>query len=313
MNNYKIVFMGTPDFGIPSLNELYKQGYEVEAVYTQPDRVNKRGNKVQFSAVKQFALEHDITIYQPNSLKDEKELDVLRALNPDLIIVIAYGKILPQAVLDIPKYGVINVHASLLPKYRGAAPVQRSIIDGEETTGVTIMQLDAGMDTGNIIAEKSVFITPHMTSEDLFGVLSNVGAKLLIDVLDDLPAKLAASVKQDESKATYAEKLTKEMGHINWNDSARTIDRLIRGMYPNPGTYTFYRGKRIKIHEAVLLESSSNDALGKIFSLSDGMLHVKCSDGAIGLLMIQPENHKKMSASDFINGYKVTTDESFEY
>lgn len=202
MNNYKIVFMGTPDFGIPSLNELYKQGYEVEAVYTQPDRVNKRGNKVQFSAVKQFALEHDITIYQPNSLKDEKELDVLRALNPDLIIVIAYGKILPQAVLDIPKYGVINVHASLLPKYRGAAPVQRSIIDGEETTGVTIMQLDAGMDTGNIIAEKSVFITPHMTSEDLFDVLSNVGAKLLIDVLDDLPAKLAASVKQDESKAT---------------------------------------------------------------------------------------------------------------
>lgn len=152
-----------------------------------------------------------------------------------------------------------------------------------------------------------------MTSEDLFDVLSNVGAKLLIDVLDDLPAKLAASVKQDESKATYAEKLTKEMGHINWNDSAPKIYRLIRGMYPNPGTYTFFRGKRIKIHEAVLLESSSNDAPGKIFSLSDGMLHVKCSDGAIGLLMIQPENHKKMSASDFINGYKVTTDESFEY
>ena len=312
-NNYNIVFMGTPDFCIPALEALCSQGYTPNAIYTQPDKINGRGKKITFSPVKKFALDHDIPVYQPLTFKDEEAVHTLSQLKPDILIVIAYGKILPKQVLDIPTYGAINVHASLLPNYRGAAPIQRVIIDGEKKTGVTIMQLDEGMDTGNMIETVTMDIPPHMTAGELFDSLGPLGAKALIDVMNDLPSKLMHSVPQDHDKATYAEKVTKAMGHIDWKEKAQRIDCLMRGMYPNPGTYTFFRGKRIKLHRGFSEEISSSKEPGTIVSINEGIIRIACGEGIIGLTVVQPENHKQMSSSDFIHGYQVKVGDRFEY
>ena len=310
-NNYRIVFMGTPDFALPALEALKAHGYMPLALYTQPDRINGRGKKINFSPVKSFGLANDIPVFQPTTLKSEEEQQKLRDLKPDLIIVIAYGKILPKAVLDIPTYGAINVHASLLPEYRGAAPIQRAIIDGKKKTGVTIMQLDEGMDTGNIVSVKEMDIPPHMTAGELFDALGVLGAEELISVMDDLPEKLAHSIPQDHDKATYAEKVTKDMGHIDWTKDASVLDCLIRGMYPNPGTYTFYRGKRVKIHRASFEEKDSGLPAGTVVSTEGGCIHVACGKGTLSISQLQPENHRKLAASDFINGYQVKANETF--
>lgn len=310
-NNYRIVFMGTPDFCLPALSAMVEHGYTPIAAYTQPDKINGRGKKINFSPVKSFAMSHDIPIHQPLSFKDPSEVETLKALKPDLLIVIAYGRILPKAVLDIPTYGAINVHASLLPKYRGAAPIQRVIIDGEKKTGVTIMQLDQGMDTGNIVETAQMDIPQHMTAGELFEALGEMGAKALISVLDDLPEKLANSTPQDHEKATYAEKVTKEMGAIDWTKDAKVLDALIRGMYPNPGTYTFFRGKRVKIHRAKVSEGESKEAPGTILSTKDG-LTIACGKGALTISSLQPENHKRMAAGDFVNGYQVKVNDTFD-
>ncbi len=308
----KIIFMGTPDFCLPALEALCAHGYVPAAIYTQPDKINGRGKKVTFSPVKSFALAHDIPVYQPLTFKDPQEVETLKSLAPDILVVIAYGRILPKEVLAIPTYGAINVHASLLPKYRGAAPIQRAIIDGEKETGVTIMQLDEGMDTGNIVETVKMEIPPHMTAGELFDALGEMGAKALISVMDNLPEKLAASVPQDHERATYAEKVTKDMGHLDWTKDAKTLDALIRGMYPNPGTYTFYRGKRVKIHRACISEEEGNGEPGTVISTEGGMIHVACGEGAIAISAIQPENHKQMKASDFINGYQVKVHDEFD-
>ncbi len=308
----KIIFMGTPDFCLPALEALCAHGYAPAAIYTQPDKINGRGKKVTFSPVKSFALAHDIPVYQPLTFKDSQEVETLKSLAPDILVVIAYGRILPKEVLAIPTYGAINVHASLLPKYRGAAPIQRAIIDGEKETGVTIMQLDEGMDTGNIVETVKMEIPPHMTAGELFDALGEMGAKALISVMDQLPEKLAASVPQDHDRATYAEKVTKDMGHLDWTKDAKTLDALIRGMYPNPGTYSFYRGKRVKIHRACISEEKGNAAPGTVISTEGGMIHIACGDGALAISAIQPENHKQMKASDFINGYQVKVHDEFD-
>lgn len=310
----RIVFMGTPSFALAPLRALCEHGYEPVAVYTQPDKVNRRGGKISFSPVKAYALEKDIPVYQPLTFKDEETVETLRALRPDLIVVIAYGRILPQAVLDIPTYGAVNIHASLLPEYRGAAPVQRAIIDEKPVTGVTLMKLDAGMDTGAMIAVKEVPITQTVTSGELLDTLSAIGADELLRILPDLPAALAAAVPQDESRATYAEKLTKDMGHLDWTKRAETLHALARGMYPNPGTYTFFRGKRVKIHQTVLDASvKTSGAPGEIVSTDSGILWVACGEGALGIARLQPENHKQMGAADFINGYQVKVHDAFEH
>lgn len=311
-NNYRIIFMGTPDFALPSLKMLCDEGLAPVAVYTQPDKVNGRGKKIIFSPVKTFALEHHIPVYQPLTLKTQEAQEEIRQLNPDLIIVIAYGKILPQAVLDIPRYGAVNVHASILPKYRGAAPVQRVIIDGEKKTGVTIMRLDAGMDTGNIVSIREFPIPAHMTAGELFDSLSEIGADELKSVMSNLPEALANSKIQNHAEATYAEKVTKEMGHIDWTKPAAEIDCLIRGMYPNPGTYTFYHGKRLKIHSAFAEMKESGKEPGTIISVEGGMISAACGHGLICITEIQPENHKKMKASDFINGHQVKANDKFD-
>jgi len=312
MNNYRIVFMGTPQFAVPALSALCEHGYTPLAVYTQPDKINGRGKKISFSPVKQFAIEHNIEVRQPISLRGEEEIKKLAALKPDLIVVIAYGKILPQAVLDAAKYGAINIHGSLLPQYRGAAPVQRAIIEGKKKTGITIMHLDAGMDTGPMISTRETEITPHMTAGELFDVLSQMGADELIRVMDHLPEALAAAVSQDHSKATYAEKVTKDMSRIYWTDKGAVLDCLIRGMYPDPGTFTMFREKRLKIHRAFFENVDVKEEPGTILSIKDGLIRVVTGEGVIVLSEIQPENKKAMAARDFINGYQVKEHEHFE-
>lgn len=312
--DYRIVFMGTPDFASHALAVLCEKGYIPVAVYTQPDKVNGRGKKITVSPVKALALEKGIPVYQPETFKAEHVREELKSLRPDLLVVIAYGKILPQAVLDSATYGAINVHASLLPAYRGAAPIQRAIMDGCEKTGITIMKLDAGMDTGDILKQKEIGISPTMTAGDLFNQLSEEGAMALLDVLSDLPRYLEKAVSQDHDKATYAEKVTKDMGHIDWSLSSTVIDRLIRGMYPNPGTYTYFRGKRLKIHGCWRGENNSSDkAPGTVISITKGNIEVACGEGTIFLTEVQPENHKRMKAIDFIHGYQVKEMDCFEF
>lgn len=313
-NSLRIIFMGTPDFGIPSITKMCEEGFRPVAVYTQPDRINGRGKKITFSPIKQFAVDHDIPVYQPATFRDEEAINEIRALKPDLLVVIAYGKILPEKLLEIPAYGAINVHGSLLPEYRGAAPIQRAIIDGKKKTGVTIMKLDAGMDTGDMISTSEMEITPDMTAGDLFDKLSVLGADSLIRVLENLPESLANAKKQDASKATYAEKVTKAMGHIHWDEDAEKLSALIRGMYPNPGTFTFFRGKRVKIHHILPDVSGHSDkAPGTIVSHEDGVITVAAGNGLIRITELQPENHKRMKSADFINGYQVNLNDKFEY
>lgn len=309
----RIVFMGTPSFACETLVKLCENGCTPIAVYTQPDKVNGRRGKITFSPVKEYALSKNIPVYQPLTFRNEEEAERLRALAPDLIVVIAYGRILPQEILDIPTYGAVNIHASLLPEYRGAAPVQRAIIDRKEETGVALMHLDAGMDTGPVISLRRVPITKTVTAGELLDTLAAVGADELLKILDDLPAALAAARPQDETKATYAEKITKDMGRIDWAKDAEELHALARGMYPNPGTYTFFRGKRVKLHRTVLSEmKAASHAPGHIVSTEGGVLWVATGAGVLGISSLQPENHKEMKAADFINGYQVKIDDSFE-
>lgn len=311
-DSMRIIFMGTPIFAQIVLQAMCENGYMPIAVYTQPDKVNRRGGKISFSPVKMYALEKNLSIYQPVTFRDEKEVETLRLLAPDLIVVVAYGCILPPAVLRIPAYGAINIHASLLPKYRGAAPIQRAIIDQQKETGVTLMQVDDGMDTGNMIRQVRVSLTLNTTTEELMNSLASIGAKELINLLPLLPEALSQAVPQNDSEATYAHKLTKEMGYINWEKDANEIHALVRGMYPNPGTYTFYKGKRIKIHSTALLPSC--DAAGKpgeIVSLDRDMLWVQTGGGLLCITRLQPENHRQMAASDFIHGYQVKIHDVF--
>lgn len=308
----RIIFMGTPAFAAPALTMLCERGMTPAAVYTQPDRANKRGKRITFSPVKAVAMEREIPLFQPETLKGDEALRQLKALQPDIVVVIAYGRIIPKAMLSIPKYGFINVHASLLPKYRGAAPVQRAVIDGEKETGVTVMKIDEGLDTGDMILQKKVAIHDDTTAESLFDTLSRVGAEALMDVLNNLEEYLSKAVPQDESQATYAEKLTKEMGHIDWKKPARTLSALMRGMYPNPGTYTFFRGKRLKIHKVSLGEGTSKEMPGTIISTAGGVISVATGEGILNLLSVQPENKKQMTASDFINGHQVKVHDAFQ-
>lgn len=313
-HSLRIIFMGTPDFAVPSLKKLCDNGYTPIAVYTQPDRINGRGKKITPPPVKALAMEKNIPVYQPETLKTEEEIERIREMKPDLLVVIAYGRILPKALLDIPAYGAINVHGSLLPEYRGAAPIQRAIIDGKKETGTTIMKLDAGMDTGDMLVQKKMPIGPHMTAGELFDALSLDGADLLLQVLDNLPEYMAGAVPQDASKATYAEKITKPMGRIDWTKDAVTLDALIRGMYPNPGTFTFFRGKRLKIHRACVSETADTSSEpGTIVSVSGGAMGVQTGRGILTLTEVQPENHKKMLVSDFINGHQVKINDKLEY
>ncbi len=311
MNKLRIVFMGTPSFALAPLAALCDAGYAPVAVYTQPDQVNGRGGKISFSPVKQYALENEIPVCQPLSFKEEAAVSALRDWRPDLIVVIAYGKILPQAVLDIPTYGAVNIHASLLPKYRGAAPVQRAILNREEETGVSLMKLDAGMDTGPVISRVSVKIGDTVTSGELLDILADVGAKELLRILPDITEATAKAVPQDESLATYAEKITKEMGALDWTETAADLHARIRALSPNPGTYTYFGGKRIKIWRSFLTDKETTAAPGTVVSADKNGLLLATGTGVLGISRLQPENKKEMDAADWLRGAKVQAGDRF--
>lgn len=305
MESLRIVFMGTPDFSVPSLKAIHAAGFIIQAVYTQPDKQRGRGKKVSSSPVKECAEKLGIPVFQPQSLKDPDVIAALAELQPDVIVVIAYGKILPKAILDIPRYGCLNVHGSLLPAYRGAAPIQYAIKDGVRTSGVTIMMLDEGMDTGKVLKKSEIVLDAKETTGTLFDKLSVIGAETLIPVLKDLPAYEAAAQSQDESKATYTAKITKEMTQIDFSQPAVVIERLIRTLDPHPGAYVLHEGHRLKIWAADVVPGTEAEP-GTIIEVTKTSITVQTGRDALCIREVQPESRKRMATAQFLQGCHLT-------
>ena len=300
----KIVFMGTPDFAVPSLEALIEK-FGVEAVFTQPDRPRGRGKKMVFSPVKEVAVKHDIKVFQPEKLKDDREaVEYLKELKPEFIIVVAFGQILTKEVLDIPKYGCINLHASLLPMYRGAAPLNWVIINGEKKSGNTTMLMDVGLDTGDMLLKDEVEITDNMTSGELHDILMNRGGELLIKTIEGLADGSIKGEKQ-EGETCYAKMLSKETGKINWNNSAESIHNLIRGLNPRPIAHTTYKDENMKIYESEVLAESSNKEAGTIIEVSKKGMKVSCGKGILLVKKIQFPNGKPLTIEQYINGKDI--------
>lgn len=308
----KVVFMGTPDFAVGTLKALIDcERYEVAAVFTQPDKPKGRGKALQMTPVKAVALEAGIPVYQPAKIREPQWLEALKEMNPDAIIVVAFGQIIPKEILELPPYGCINVHGSLLPKYRGAAPIQWAVIDGEKESGVTTMKMDAGVDTGDMIKKETVVLAEDETGGSLFDKLSAAGAGLLIQTLDAVSDGTAQYVKQPEQSPTpYAAMLTKADGRIDWAKSAREIECLIRGLNPWPSAYTMYRGKTLKIWAASVEEGSGSEP-GRAVSVSKTELKIQTGDGLLVIRELQPEGKKRMSCDAFLRGYPVEPGELF--
>lgn len=308
MSKPRIVFMGTPDFAVPCLEALVTAGYPVVMAVTQPDKPVGRKRVLTAPPVKAFAVAHDIPVLQPEKIKNNPEaLDALKATEADLFVVVAYGKILPQNVLDIPRHGCINVHASLLPEYRGSAPIQWSIVKGESVTGVTTMVMDAGMDTGDMLLKAEVDIALNDTAVSLSEKLSQAGASLL---LDTLPGYLSGEVQptpQDHSQATSIPLLKKEDGEIHWQQSATQIYNQIRGFYPWPGTYTFFQDKTLKVIQARLAEhpDAHQGTPGQILAIGHDWIRIRCGEGALELLNVQLAGSKAMDAGSFARGQRL--------
>ena len=260
----RIIYMGTPDFAVYALKSIIEAGHDVVAVFSQPDKAKGRSKKLVATPVKACALEHDIPVYQPEKLRQQENVDIIKEINPDAIVVAAYGQILPVSILEIPKYGCINIHASLLPKYRGAAPIEWSIIDGEKQTGVTTMYMAKGLDTGDMIDRVVVEIEDDDTGETLHDKLANEGAKLILKTLSDLEAGTATRTAQNDEESCYASMLTKEMGNIDFAKPAKEIERLIRGLIPWPCAYTTIDGKNVKIYKAAVVKTGVNETCGII-------------------------------------------------
>ena len=300
----KTLFMGTPDFAVPCLKMLNERDdIELVGVVSQPDKQKGRGYKMLPPPVKEFALSVNLDVYQPDSVKDEEFKQLLNKLNPDLIIVIAYGRILPDFVLDFPKHGCINVHASLLPKYRGAAPIQWSVINGEKKTGVTTMLMDAGLDTGDMLVVKELDILAEDTSGSMFEKLSVLGTEVLSETIDQIKTGTLVRVPQNHDDMTYAPMISKEMSYIDFTMIAEKIESLIRGLNPSPGAKAFLDGKIIKIIKADVAENNNLQS-GKI-TVDNGEFIVGCGENtSLKLITIQPEGKKAMAACDFVKGYK---------
>lgn len=300
----RAVFMGTPEFAVPTLQALIDH-HQVEAVVTQPDKQRGRGKKVQFPPVKEKAVEHEIPVYQPQKARDEEFVEILREINPDVIVVVAYGQILPESILNIPKYGCINVHGSLLPKYRGAAPIQWAVLDGEEKTGITTMYMEKGLDTGDMIDKAEIVLDPKETAGTLHDKLMEIGANLLLETLEKLENETAVRIKQNDSESCYASMLTKEMGQIDFSKSAREIECLIRGMNPWPSAYTSLNGKTLKVWEAEVLTENSGEEPGTVIDVTKDTIVAACKEGALKLLEVQMAGKKRMKVSAFLLGYQV--------
>ena len=304
MTQPRIIFAGTPEFAAKHLDAMIQHGFTPVAVYTQPDRPAGRGRQLQASPVKQLAVAHDIPCYQPLSLKDTENQDEFARLQPDLMIVVAYGLILPQAILDIPRLGCINVHASLLPRWRGAAPIQRAIEAGDQDTGVTIMQMDAGLDTGDMLHKKIVPIAPTDTSASLHDKLAASGGQALIEVLPDILTGNTQPEVQDEQLVTYANKMTKEEGLINWSDNAATIDQRIRAFTPWPGAQAELNDLRVKISARLSDGNDSAVAPGTIIQHVDSGVLVQCGQGVLVVEKIQFPGKRMTDVSALLNSHQ---------
>ncbi len=311
----RIVFMGTPEFARESLIELYEAGFNIVGCFTNPDKPSGRGMKLKASAVKEYAIEKEIPVYQPKKVrKNEEVLETLKKLNPDVIAVVAYGKILPKEILELPKYGCINVHGSLLPKYRGAAPMQWSIINGESKTGITTMFMDVGMDTGDMLLKEEIDIKDEYNLEDIHDKLMVIGAKLLVETIDKVVDGTIIRTPQPE-EGTIAPMITREMTKIDFNKNSREIFNFVRGLSPFPGTYMELEdGRKFKVFGVDYIEDDSIDNTvepGDILLMSKDSLYIRCKDGYVIINQIQPENSKRMDIKAFMAGNRLNMMDKF--
>lgn len=301
----RIIFMGTPDFSVPCLEALIKSGHVVVGVFTQPDKPKGRGYELAAPPVKVCALENNITVYQPKSMRDGEALEIINSLNAELIIVVAFGKILPKEILESVKYGCINIHASLLPKLRGAAPIQWSILNGETETGVTSMQMDVGLDTGDMLIKEVIKIDDEMNAGELFDKLSSLGAEVLLDTIKGVENGTLKPQKQDDSESTYASILTKELCPIDFTKNARDVHNHIRGLSPWPVATTKINGKLLKIHKSKILNESFSGVSGEIVD-NNNRLVVLCGDNrCIEILELQAEGKKRTDSASYLRGNRI--------
>lgn len=301
----RLVFAGTPDFAVPTLECLLNSRHEVLAVYTQPDRPAGRGRKLTPSPIKLLAQRYQIPVRQPETLRSELAISELEDLKPDIIIVVAYGLILPQSVLSIPTYGCLNVHASLLPRWRGAAPIQRAILAGDQQSGVTIMQMDAGLDTGDMLKQSSLPITSEMTAQELHDELARKGASDLLEVVNQIAGGGPPEcLKQESEAATYAAKLSKKEAVIDWSEAGVSILRKIKAFNPWPVAHTILRGRVLRVWDAEQIEQEHSAQPGTLLSISSGKMIIACGQGALALTEIQPEGKKRMSSLAYLNARK---------
>lgn len=302
----RIIFMGTPDFAVHVLDAIIGAGHEVVAVYTQPDKPKGRGKSMQFPPVKEKAMEYDIPVFQPVKVREPEVIASMREFRPEVIVVVAFGQILPEAILNLPPLGCINVHASLLPKYRGAAPIQRVIIDGEKVSGVTTMYMAKGLDTGDMIERAEVPIDAKETGGSYHDKLADAGAKLCLSTLEKLEAGTAERIPQDDSLSCYAHMLNKAMGELDFRKSAVELERLIRGLNPAPSAYSHLNGKTLKIFAADVTEGEPDAAPGTIVAVDKKSFTVQCGQQALTVTEVQLEGKKRMPTSAFLLGYTIT-------
>lgn len=301
----RIVYMGTPDFAVPALECLLESRHEVVAVVTQPDKAKGRSGKMQFTPVKECALEKGIPVLQPERVKDEAFYPELEKYQPEVIVVAAFGQILPESVLLLPKYGCLNIHASLLPKYRGAAPIQWAVINGEKETGITIMQMDAGLDTGDILSTCRVALREDETGGSLFDTLAQMGGPLLLETLEKIEDGSVIRTPQKHEEHTYAKMLSKETGNLDFNRNATELECLIRGLNPWPSAYTKLKGKTLKIWKAHVVDGNSGSKAGTVIKSGKDTLIVQCREGALAIEELQLEGKKRMDTGSFLRGCPV--------
>ena len=311
----KVIFMGTPDFAVGTLRAIIEEGHEVSLVVTQPDKPKGRGGKMVISAVKEAALEYELPIFQPDRIRKEENIAYLREYEADVIVVVAFGQILPKEILEMPKYGCVNVHASLLPKYRGAAPIQWAVIAGEKVSGVTTMHMDEGLDTGAILLQREIELAEDETGGSLFDRLSQVGAELLVETLKGLEEGTISERAQDDSLASHTSIIKKSFGEINFTKPAKEIECLIRGLNPWPSAFTHYNGKLLKIWKAqVLTEEEAKGPLsadfseakaGEIVGITKHSLFIKTGEGLLSVLELQLEGKKRMEIDAFLRGVQI--------
>ena len=300
----KIIFMGTPDFSVGTLEALIAAGHEITLVVSQPDKPKGRGHELQPTPVKEAALKHGLPVYQPKKVRDPEVIGKLRETEADVIVVIAFGQIIPKAILEMKQYGCINVHASLLPKYRGAAPIQWAVIDGEKESGVTTIMMDVGLDTGDMLEQKAIPLDEKETGGSLFDKLSALGGSMILSTLKGLEDGTITRTPQGESETSYAKMLTKEMGHIDWTKDAASIERLVRGLNPWPSAYTSYAGKTMKIWAADVADLPGERTPGKIH-VTKNQLFVETGDGVLDVKELQLEGKKRMDTASFLRGFQM--------